>query len=45
MRVTTNDIHSHLFTAEAEEEESAGNAVDNDIERVDGRYITVKEAI
>ena len=43
MRISTNDIHAHLFAAEAEEEESFWDSVDNDVERVVGGERTVKD--
>ena len=45
MGVATDDIHAHLLAAEAEEEETAGNAVDNDVERVDNCYRTMKYGV
>lgn len=38
MWITANDVHSHLLTAEAEEEETLGNAVDYDVEGIGGSY-------
>ena len=38
VRVTADDVHAHLFAAEAEEEETLGYAVDDDVERVGGSY-------
>ena len=45
MWVATDDVHAHLLAAEAEEEETAGNAVDDDVERVDSCYRTMKHGI
>lgn len=45
MGIATDDIHAHLTTAEAKEEESAGNTVDNDIERVGNRHGTTDEGV
>ena len=45
MGVATDDVHAHLFAAEAEEEETLGYAVDNDVERVVGGERTVKDGV
>ena len=45
MRISANDIHAHLFAAEAEEEESFWDSVDNDVERVVGGERTVKDGV
>ena len=45
MGIATDDIHAHLTTTKAEEEESAGNAVDDDIERVGNRHGTTDEGV
>ena len=44
MGVATDDVHAHLLAAEAEKEETAGNAVDDDVERVGGRYRALEQA-
>ena len=38
MWITADDVHAHLLAAEAEEEETLGYAVDDDVERVGGSY-------
>ena len=38
MWITADDVHAHLLAAEAEEEETAGNAVDYDVEGIGGSY-------
>ena len=45
MWITADDVHAHLLAAEAEEEETAGNAVDDDVERVVGGERTVKDGV
>ena len=45
MGIAADDVHAYLATAEAEEEKSAGNTVDNDIERVGNRYGTTDEGV
>ena len=45
MGVATDDVHAHLLAAEAEEEETLGYAVDDDVERVDSCYRTMKHGI
>ena len=45
MGVATDDVHAYLLAAEAEEEESFWDSVDNDIERVDSCYRTMKHGV
>ena len=44
VRVTADDVHAHLPAAEADEEKPLGNAVDDDVERVGGRYRALEQA-
>ena len=43
--ITADDVHAHLLAAEAEEEETFGYAVDDDVERVGGRYRATEQAV
>ena len=45
MWITADDVHAHLLAAEAEEEETLGYAVDDDVERVGGRYRATEQAV
>lgn len=45
VRVTADDVHAHLPAAEAEEEESFWDSVDNDVEGVGGGERTVKDGV
>ena len=45
MRVATDDVHSDFSTSKAKEEETLGNAVDDDIEGISGCYRASEYAI
>ena len=45
MWITADDVHAHLLAAEAEEEETLGYAVDDDVECVGGRYRATEQAV
>ena len=45
MGIAADDVHAHLATAKAEEEEPAGTAVDDDIECVGNRHGTMDKGV
>lgn len=43
--IAADDVHADLTAAEAEEEEAAGDTVDDDVERVGGRHRAAEEGV
>ena len=45
MWITADDVHAHLLAAEAEEEETLGYTVDDDVEGIGGSYGATEQAV